>query len=65
MYVYISECFHEFMYLYACKSDEREREGISPWRVNCCQEEECCYLSPRSNSIISYKQILTFSVDKL
>ena len=55
------------MYLYACKSDEKEREREREKKSvegNLCQEE-CCYLSPRSNNIISCKQILTFSVDKL
>ena len=26
MYVYMSECVYVFMYLHACKSDQRERE---------------------------------------
>ena len=51
------------IYMLASLTRERERE-ISPWRAICCQEE-CCCLSPRSNNIISCKQILTFSVDKL
>ena len=32
MYEYMSECVYVFMNLYACKSDERERE-ISPGRA--------------------------------
>ena len=42
---------------------EREREGDKSLEGNCL--EKCCYLSPQSNKIISCKQILTFSVDKL
>ena len=69
--MYTLECMYislnVFMYLYACKSDEREREIISGGQfinlINCL--EECCYLSPRSNKNISCKQVVTFSVDKL
>ena len=63
MYVYMSERVYVFMYLYACKSDESEREVLGGRQFDCL--EEGCYLSPRSNNFMSYKQILTFSVVKL
>ena len=63
MYVYMSECFYVFMYLYACKSDEKERGREVPVGQFYCLEE-CCYSSPRPINMISYKQILTLRVVK-
>ena len=55
-------CLYLCIYMHASLTIEEER---SPWRRenNCL--EECCYSFPRSNSFISYKQILTFRVVKI
>ena len=66
----MSECVYVFMYLciymFAIRWErEIERGGrlVPEEQFNCLQE--CCYLSPRSNNIISSTRILTFSVAKL
>ena len=41
---------------------ERERKFLGGQFIGL---EECCYLSPLSNNVISYKRVLTFGVIKL
>ena len=47
--VNMSECVYVFMYLYACKSDEGERERereISPWRAIVLKNVDTCLHDP-------------------
>ena len=70
-YIYTVECMYiclnVFMYLciymFAIRRERERGRYVPGGQFNCL--EEYCYLSPRSNNIISCKQILTFSADKL
>ena len=62
IYVWMCLCIYVFICMQVWRERERERKVLGG-QFDCL--EEGCYLSPRPNNFMSYKQILTFSVVKL